>query len=407
MKKVSVFIIFLALLLSFSVLTGFGYKESLKRKSALAIDINNEKSTENDYNYEAKSKELILLDGASGTVIYKHNVSERRPIASMCKVMTLLLTFEEIDNGNLSESDVVCVSENAAGMGGSQVFLEANAEYPVSELIKSIVVASANDSCVALAELICGSESEFVDKMNERAKKLGMDNTLFANCTGLPKDTQYSCAEDVAKMFSELIKHKEYFNYSSIWMDDIHHPNDRVTQISNTNKLIRFYNGCDCGKTGYTSEAGHCLVASAFRDGTRLICVAIGSPDSKARFNEVSNMFNYGFANYCTRKIIDDNKPILVKLNSSNGKKDTVGVYTDKPLVLFAKKNEKRVVELEYIPLENIKAPIKKDDIIGKVIVLENGKEIMSANLLANEDIAEKNYSDRVNDLINNWSLAS
>ena len=178
-------------------------------------------------NLQTKCKSALLIDADSNTVIFNHNEEERLPIASMCKIMTLLLCFEAIDNGKIKNDDVVVISENASGMGGSQIFLETNGEYIVGELIKGITVASANDACVAMAETICGSESSFIDLMNERAQQLGMNNTNFTNCTGLPKVGQYSCAKDVATMFSELIKHEEYFRFSKIWTDIISHPKDR------------------------------------------------------------------------------------------------------------------------------------------------------------------------------------
>ena len=358
-----------------------------------------------DFNINVKSKSAYLMDAGTKTVIYAENENERLPIASMCKIMTLLLCFEAQDRNEITIDQQITVSENAAGMGGSQVFLEAHAEYSVGELIKSIVVASANDACVAIAETLCGSEEAFIDKMNERASELKMENTTFVNCTGLPKPGQYSSAKDVAIMFSELLKHDDYFKYSRIWTDKVLHPNDRITEISNTNKLIRFYNGCDCGKTGYTSEAGHCLAASAMRNGMRLISVVISSPDSKTRFNEVSSMFNYGFANYVNKMIIDDKKPLELNVNVSGGKKDTLEVIAEHPLFLFSEKSQKRSVEIDFEPCEKIKAPINKGDIVGKIFVYENNVEIATVNVLANENVAEKTYFDVIKDIGKNWAL--
>lgn len=354
---------------------------------------------------EAESKSAYLLEPFTGTVIYKKNETDKLPIASMCKIMTLLLAFEEIDNGNLSLDEEVIVSETASGMGGSQVFLEANEPYKASDLIKSITVASANDASVAIAEKICGSEQAFVEKMNDKARELGMDNTIFANCTGLPKPTQYSCAKDVATMFSELIKHKDYFLFSRIWMDEINHKNDRKTGISNTNKLIRFYDGCDSGKTGYTSEAGHCLCASAMRNGMRLVSVVISAPDSKTRFKDVSSMFNYGFANYVNKLVIDDKKPLELKVSVKGGKKDTIEIVAEKPIFLFSLKNEKRSVELEFEPIEFVKAPVNKGDLVGVLRAFEDGKEIASVNVLANESVEQATYFDYLRDVLENWAI--
>ncbi len=390
MKKFSVFFILLAFLMTVSCFFGF------KEKNVYAIE---------DKIIDSKSKAALLMDADTGTVIFKNNENDKRPIASMCKIMTLNLCFDAVEEGELSLSDKIFVSEAAAGMGGSQVFLEANAEYLVEELLKSIVVASANDACVAMAERICGSEEIFVDKMNNKAKELGMNDTCFTNCTGLPKPGQYSCAKDVAKMFAELLRHKDYFKFSKIWTDKIEHPENRVTEIANTNKLVRFYNGCDGGKTGYTAEAGHCLSASAFRDGTRYIAVVIGAPDSKTRFNEVSTMFNYGFANYSTKKIVDENQPLNLTVSVIGGKKDSLRVIAEKPIFLFMKKNEKKAVEINFEPLNIVKAPVRKGDIVGNLCVYENGEQLNSVRVIALEDIAENTYFDVIFDVIDNWAL--
>ena len=354
---------------------------------------------------EFKSKSAYLMDAQSGTVIFKLNEDRRLPIASMCKIMTLLLCFEDIDQGNTKFSDDIVVSDNAGGMGGSQIFLDKNASYKVEDLIKGIVVASANDASVAMAEHICGSEEVFVEKMNEKAQSLGMKNTVFTNCTGLPKAGQFSSAKDVAIMFSELLKHKDYFRFSNIWMDEINHPNDRITQISNTNKLIRFYEGCDSGKTGYTSEAGHCLCASAKRNGMRLISVVISSPDSKTRFNEASSLFNYGFANFTNKMIIDDKKPLDIKVEISGGKQDTIEVIAEKPFFLFSEKNQKRSVEINFVPEEKIKAPVLKGDSVGYLVIYENNIEIGRVKVISNETVECQTYFDVLYDVIKGWSL--
>ena len=352
-----------------------------------------------------KSKSAYLMDYNSNTVIYSKNENERLPIASMCKVMTLLLSFDAISNGQLNENDLIVISENASGMGGSQVFLEPNADYKVSELLKSIVVASANDACVAIAEKLCGSEELFVNKMNEKCKELNLQNTKFANCTGLPKPEQFSCAKDVAIMFKELINHNEYFKYSNIWMDKISHPKDRVTEISNTNKLIRFYKGCDGGKTGFTSDAGHCLVASAKRGDMRLISVVIKAPDSKTRFNEVSSMFNYGFANYENKKIVSADKPLNLSVSVLGAKENYVEVVAEKDLFLFSRKNTERSVEINFICYDKIKAPLKKGEVVGELQIFENNVLINTIKVITNNDVNEKSYFDNIIDIGENWAL--
>ena len=211
-----------------------------------------------------KSKSAYLYDFNTKTEIYAHNENKRLPIASMTKIMLLDLVYENLDNGNISLDEEVTVSENASKMGGSQVFLESGFNYKIGDLIKSITVASANDASVAMAERLYGSEEECVIKMNEKANSLGLKNTQFVNCTGLPKPMQYSSAKDITLIFADLITHKTYFDYSKIWMDKIEHSKNH-TEISNTNKLVRFYDGCDGGKTGFTNEAGFCLTATAKR----------------------------------------------------------------------------------------------------------------------------------------------
>lgn len=392
-KSFSVIFVLLAFILTICCFSGFTTKSKAFANSADNSILN------------INSKSAYLIDAETNTVIYSKNETAKLPIASMCKIMTLLLCFESIDNNEFDFSDNVIISENSAGMGGSQVFLEKNSEYSVGELIKSIVVASANDACVAMAEKICGSEQSFVEKMNEKAIALDMNDTLFVNCTGLPAPGQYSCAKDVSKMFSELIKHKEYFMFSKIWTDVVKHPNDRITEISNTNKLIRFYKGCEGGKTGYTNEAGHCLTACANRNGMRLISVVINAPDSKTRFKEVSSMFNYGFANYTNKKIIDNTKPLNIPIKVEGGKKDTLEVVAEKSLFLFSQKNEKRSIEIDFTPRRKLIAPIKKGDVIGEINIYENGIMVSSVNVLANESIAKKTYFDVIKDLEKNWAL--
>ena len=392
-RRFSVFFIFLALTFFMSSLF-LGVKHKAFANSPINSDI-----------FNLSSKSAILLDANSKTVVYTKNENDKRPIASMCKIMTLLLCLEAIDRGEINENDYITISENASSMGGSQVFLETNAEYKVSDLIKSIVVASANDSCVAMAEKLCGSEELFVSKMNERAKELNMNNTCFVNCTGLPKAGQYSTAKDVSTMFLELLNHNNYYNYSSIWMDKIEHPKGRCTEISNTNKLIRFFEGCDSGKTGYTSEAGHCLVASAKRNDMRLISVVISSPDSKTRFREVSSMFNYGFTNYCNKIIINSSMPINETFTVLKGNKNTVEGIADKPLYLFTKRNEEKPIEIVIKANEKICAPIYKGDEIGEIIVYEKGVQIASVKIVSNEEIQVKSYGNALNDIIDNWAI--
>ncbi|MBO5713619.1 MAG: D-alanyl-D-alanine carboxypeptidase [Clostridia bacterium] len=277
-------------------------------------------------NVSVSSYSAYLLDYNSNTVIFAKNENDRKPIASMTKIMLLLLAYENIESGNLSLEESVTVSKNASKMGGSQVFLEENGVYTVDVLLKSITVASANDASVAISERMYGSEKECVNQMNKKAKDLNLENTLFANCTGLPAPMQYSSAKDIAIIFSNLIKYDNYFKYSNVWMDTVNHSKNS-TEISNTNKLIKRYEGCDGGKTGFTSEAGYCLTATAKRGNMRLIASVINAATSNDRFESVTNMFDYGFSNYVNKCVVDNDIPLEDKLSVSYSQHKILTLY--------------------------------------------------------------------------------
>ena len=348
-----------------------------------------------------KSKSAYLYDFNTKTEIYAHNENKRLPIASMTKIMLLDLVYENLDNGNISLDEEVTVSENASKMGGSQVFLESGFNYKIGDLIKSITVASANDASVAMAERLYGSEEECVIKMNEKANSLGLKNTQFVNCTGLPKPMQYSSAKDITLIFADLITHKTYFDYSKIWMDKIEHSKNH-TEISNTNKLVRFYDGCDGGKTGFTNEAGFCLTATAKRGNMRLISAVIGAPDSKTRFNEVSTMLNKGFNLYENKAVLDKNLPLDAKIGVLGGKIKQVEVVPEYDFFVFTSKNSKDNIEIDYNYF-SVKAPVKKGDTLGECIVYKNGVEVGRVNLISTCAVDKMNYFDYVLEISKNW----
>lgn len=347
-------------------------------------------------------KAAYLCDWRSGTPVYKRCESAHLPIASMCKIMTMLLCFEAEEAGRISADEPIAVSERAAGMGGSQVFLEAGASYPAGDLLESICIASANDSCVAMAERLCGSERAFVQKMNERARELGMTDTNFVNCTGLPANGQYSCARDVALMLGELLRRDGYFRYSRTWMDEIRHPEGRVTQMANTNKLLRSYVGCDGGKTGYTAEAGFCIAATAARGDLRAISVVIGAPDSKARFAGAGEMFDYIFANYTSRAVLSD-EVLPQPCEVVGGRKELISVRPARAAHLFCAADDTDAVDC-VIELPPARAPIAAGDVLGRAVIYKNGVEADSVPLLANEDAARRGYFDSLRDLAQNWN---
>ena len=353
-------------------------------------------------NINSDCKSSYLIDYNSKKVLSSHNENERLPIASMTKIMLLLLAYENVDNGTLSLDESVIVSENASSMGGSQVFLEKNGEYKVGDLLKAITISSANDASVAIAEKLYGSEQECVNAMNEKVEELKLKNTLFANCTGLPKPMQYSSAKDITLIFAELISHEKYFDNSTIWLDSISHKSNS-TEMSNTNKLIKYYEGCDGGKTGFTREAGFCLTATAKRGNMRLISCCIGASDSKTRFKVVSDNFNYGFNNYCNKVVIEKETPVFenVKVASSNNVK--VNVYPEKNYYVFSKRNEKLDVSFEY-NFDKLKAPISKGEVVGEIIVCVNGVENGRVNLIVNEKVKKANFFENIKNIASSWA---
>ncbi len=352
---------------------------------------------------QTHAKSAYLADYGTGTVMFAQNETQRLPIASMCKIMTLLLSFEAIDKGVMTLDEEICISENASSMGGSQVFLEANAKYPVRELIKSVVVCSANDSSVALAEKVAGSEMAFVDKMNDKAKELGANDTLFSNCTGLPKDPQYSCAKDVFLMLQALLKHEEYHDFGKVWLDKFMHPKGRYTEITNTNKLVRTYDGCDGGKTGFTNQAGFCLAATAKRNNMRVISVVIGEENSKTRFDDVRTMFDYAFANYTVSPIVEAGVPLEKRAIVNGGKAKSVSVCSAETAYSFMKRGESGNIKVET-NCKDLRAPVKKGEIVGEMIIYKDDVEVQRVRLTAGENIAKANLFDRIADVARAWN---
>lgn len=348
------------------------------------------------------SKSALLLDYGSGTVLFEKDADKHLPIASMVKMMTILLTLEEIDNGNITEETMVTTSENASGMGGSQVFIDPYVEYSVGDLLKSVIMASANDASVALAEHISGSEEAFVSKMNNKAKELGMNNTNYVNCTGLPAPEQYSCAKDCAIVLKEVAGHEIYHKYSVIWMDELIHPSGRKTELVNTNRLIRYYDGCDGGKTGSTNEAGCCLSATAIKNNMRLISVVIGAQNSQTRFNECSKLFNYGFANFENKTIVDSSSP-LFNLPVNKGKQESVDIFSKDNFSLVTKKGDKTEYDITYESPTKINAPTKSGDIIGKVVISKDGNVLKEVDLIVKDNIEKLSLKDCFDKIVASW----
>ncbi len=354
-----------------------------------------------EFNYNAKS--YLLMDYNTGQVLLEQNAEERFEVASMVKLMTMLITLEKLEAGELDMDTMVSASGHACSMEGSQAFLDPGSEYKISELLKSVIIASANDSSVVLAECIGGSEASFTDMMNKRAKELGMKNTSYANATGLPAAEQYSTALDTAIVLKEVMKNSDYYKYSSIWMDTFKHPSGRETELVNTNRLTRFYNGCNAGKTGYTDEAGYCLSASAKRGDMRLISVVVGAKSSKDRFAMSTDILNFGFANYKNQKLLSEKEPLGEKIAINGGYEGKLQIKPERDCYVIVKKGSEDSFELKYDIPSYLNAPIKKGEKVGTVYVIENGKVVDEVSLLAIKDCNKINYKQSMRKVMFNW----
>lgn len=350
-----------------------------------------------------KEKASIIIEFNSGEVVYEENADKRVQVASIVKLMTTLLTIEELEKGNVKLTDKITSSENAAGMGGSQVFIDPFVQYSVEEMLKSVIVASANDAAVALSEHIAGNEDAFVVKMNKRAKELGMTNTLYANSTGLPAPEEYSTARDTALLLKEVIKHDIYHKYSTIWMDELVHPSGRKTEVVNTNKLTRYFKGCDSGKTGFTDEAGYCLVASAQRDGLRFIAVSLGAPDSKTRFANVTNLLSYAFANF-QNSLIVSKEDCLAEINVKMSKNNVAHIKAQDDFYALEKKGEKGKYEITINAPKDLKAPLKQGEIVGQIIITKDGKVLKEITLITTENHDKLTFKDAFGEIAKNWN---
>ncbi len=357
-------------------------------------------TTESNFN----AKAYYLMDYATGETLLEENSEQKLPVASIVKLMTIDLVCREIEAGNLSLEEKIIASENASSMGGSQVFIEANGEYSVADMLKSVIVSSANDASVALAEKIAGSEEEFVKMMNTRAKELGLVGTNYVNCTGLPAPNQFSCAKDTAVLLKEVSSHDIYHKFSTIWMDTLSHPKGRESELVNTNKLIRYYEGCDGGKTGSTSEAGYCLSATAKRGNMRLVGVILGAENGKARFSETSKLLNYGFANFENKKVVDSDS-FEVEVDIFGGKKQKAKVKAKTDLVVLCKKRENAGEVNVETKIDHISAPMKAGDKVGSIYVTKNGVVVAEEDLLLTQDIEKANMVDDIQKIVGNWKI--
>ena len=336
------------------------------------------------------AKASIIMEVSTGQILYQNNVNEKYAPASMTKMMSLLLVMEYIEEGGMKLDDMVTVSENASGMGGSQIFLKAGEKMSVSDLLKGVSIASANDAIVALAERVSGTEDAFVKKMNEKAKKLNLKNTNFKNVHGLDEANHYSTAHDMAVIARELVAHEKILEFSSIYEDYLRANTEEQVWLVNTNKLVRFYKGADGLKTGYTKEAGYCLTATAKKDGMRLITVVMGEPDSSTRNTETMKLLDYGFEQYELETMLTKNS-VIGKAKISKSTKENVEIVPLEDVTLLHKKGEKKKNSSYELELDDIKVPIKKGEKVGTLSILEDNNVIREIPVSVKEDVKKAN----------------
>ncbi len=346
---------------------------------------------------EVTSPSAILLQPESGKILFEKNVDEQRACASITKVMTLLLVMEAIEDGKIFYDDVVTTSEHAKSMGGSDIWLEVGEQMTVDEMIKATAVASANDAAVALAEHLCGSEEDFVVMMNERAKELGMKNTVFKNCNGLDEEGHLTTALDVALMSAELIKHEDIFNYTTIWLDTLR---DGETQIVNTNKLLKSYDGITGLKTGTTGDAGSCISATATRDDMSLVAVVLGSSSGTERFKDAAKLLDYGFANYQVLSVdADDVK--LPSIKVKDGMKSETGLECTGVKSMCVQKGSSKNIEKNLKLKDELTAPIQKGDKAGTLEFTLDSKTIAKFDVTTKENVDKITFSSVFFELMN------
>ncbi|MGP4042271.1 D-alanyl-D-alanine carboxypeptidase family protein [Gracilibacillus sp. D59] len=337
------------------------------------------------------SKSAILIERDTGNILYDKNASEKLPPASMTKIMTMLLIMEAIEKGELSLDEQVRVSENAASMGGSQIFLEAGEEMSVDDLLKGIAIASGNDASVAMAERIAGSEKVFVEMMNEKVEELGLKSTKFQNSTGLPAEDHYSTAHDMAVMAKALLKYEDITKYTSIYEDYLRKGTEDEFWLVNTNKLVRFYEGVDGLKTGYTNEAKYCLTATAEKNGMRTIAVVMGAESTEDRNSDVSQLLDYAYAKFETKPLYEKNQAVT-SFEWLKANKQKVDVVTsDSVSILYPKGTNLDKINTKITINQDIELPLEKGSMVGKLQVVEGEDIISETDLIVLEDINHAN----------------
>ena len=384
MKKICLIIY----LLSIFVLSNF--KVYAVNEEDVAKENENVKETKSTLDLAKNATSAIMLEASTGEIIFQKNVNEKRPPASMTKMMSMLLIMENIEKGNLTFEEEVTASAYASSMGGSQIFLKAGEKMKVEDLLKGIAIGSGNDATVAMAERIAGTEEAFVKLMNDRVKELGLSNTNFKNSTGLDVENHYSTAYDMSVIARELVKHKKILEFTGTYEDYLRKDSASPFWLVNTNRLVRFYQGVDGLKTGYTKEAGYCLTSTAEKDNMRLITVVMNEPSTQIRNGETSSMLDYGFNMYSVNKILDTDTSLQKSKVELGSVLEVEIVPTEEVKILNNKNSDKRNVTYE-LELNTIKAPVKKGDIVGKIKVYEDNKVINEINATVKYDVDKAN----------------
>lgn len=346
------------------------------------------------------ARSVILMEGSTGTIIFERNSREQVPLASITKVMSMMIVMDAIKDNIITMDDIVTTSPHAASMGGSQVYLKEGEEFSVREMLKAVAIHSANDCTVALAEKVCGSESTFVDRMNEKAAKLGMNDTYFLDCTGLTDDGHYSTAYDIAIMAREVVtNYPTILEFSSIWHDTFR---NGEFSLDNTNKLVNNYNGLDGLKTGFTTKAGYCLSATAKRGNLRLISVVLGTEATNIRFQETKKLLDYGFANV---DLYNANKKgeIVKRVNVQKGVEKSVNAVYQDDVNLVILKRDKSKIERNIVVLDDVTAPLKQGDVIGSVEYKIGDETIAKENIVAKDDVKKASFVTLIFRAILSW----
>ena len=384
MKKICLIIY----LLSIFVLSNF--KVYAVNEEDVVKENENVEEVKNTLDLAKNATSAIMLESSTGEIIFQKNANEKRPPASMTKMMSMLLIMENIEKGNLTFEEEVTASAYASSMGGSQIFLKAGEKMKVEDLLKGIAIGSGNDATVAMAERIAGTEEAFVKLMNDRAKELGLNNTNFKNSTGLDAENHYSTAYDMSVIARELVKHKKILEFTGTYEDYLRKDSASPFWLVNTNRLVRFYKGVDGLKTGYTKEAGYCLTSTAEKDNMRLITVVMNEPSTQIRNGETSSMLDYGFNMYSVNKILDTDTSLQKSKVELGNDLEVEIVPTEEVKILNNKNSDERKVTYE-LELNTIKAPVKKGNIVGKIKVYEDNKVINEINATVKYDVDKAN----------------